>query len=101
MAAVCVCGGEWPPDADRALFRLWGCSLQAWPSSFSPQSPLSLDHVSQLVSCLRTYIRLPSRKQLTQDLLQLQSRLQEEGLNLGQAQGPLFTFQDSVSMLGI
>ncbi|KAJ6663373.1 hypothetical protein lerEdw1_009452 [Lerista edwardsae] len=81
------------PSIAAAIHKAQG---QAWPSSFFPQSPLSLDHISQLVSCLRTYIRVPSRKQLAQDLLQLQFKLQEGGLDLGQVQGPLFTFQDIV-----
>ncbi|XP_066495076.1 mitogen-activated protein kinase kinase kinase 6 isoform X2 [Tiliqua scincoides] len=81
------------PSIAAAIHKAQG---QAWPSSFFPQSPLSLDHISQLVSCLKTYIRTPSRKQLTQDLLQLQSTLQGDGLDLCQVQGPLFTFQDTV-----
>uniref|UniRef100_A0ABM5ET16 mitogen-activated protein kinase kinase kinase n=2 Tax=Pogona vitticeps TaxID=103695 RepID=A0ABM5ET16_9SAUR len=68
---------------------------EAWPAS-SSQALLSLEHISQLVSCLKSYIRSPSRKQLAQDLLQLQASLQADGLSLGQTQVPLFTFQDMV-----
>ncbi|XP_042296301.1 mitogen-activated protein kinase kinase kinase 6 [Sceloporus undulatus] len=60
------------------------------------ESPLSLEHISQLVSCLKSYIRSPSRKQLAQDLLQLQANLQVDGLGLCWVQAPLFTFQDTV-----
>ncbi|XP_077193857.1 mitogen-activated protein kinase kinase kinase 6 isoform X2 [Paroedura picta] len=60
------------------------------------QSPLSLEHISQLVSCLKSYIRSPNRKQLTQGLLQLQRHLQEDQLSLYHLQAPLFTFQDTV-----
>ncbi|KAH0631230.1 hypothetical protein JD844_005466 [Phrynosoma platyrhinos] len=60
------------------------------------ESPLSLEHISQLVSGLKSYIRSPSRKQLAQDLLQLQANLQADGLSLCQVQAPLFTFQDTV-----
>ncbi|XP_061453643.1 mitogen-activated protein kinase kinase kinase 6 isoform X2 [Rhineura floridana] len=70
---------------------------EAWPpSSSSPQSPLSLEHISQLVSCLKSYIRSPNRKQMAQDLLQLQASLQVDGLSLCRVQVPLFTFQDTV-----
>uniref|UniRef100_H9GPS4 mitogen-activated protein kinase kinase kinase n=1 Tax=Anolis carolinensis TaxID=28377 RepID=H9GPS4_ANOCA len=60
------------------------------------ENPLSLELVSQLVSCLKGYIRSPSRKQLAQDLLRLQASLQAEGRGLCQLQVPLFTFQDTV-----
>ncbi|KAL8220692.1 UNVERIFIED_CONTAM: hypothetical protein K2H54_052450, partial [Gekko kuhli] len=60
------------------------------------QSPLSLEHISQLVSCLKSYIRSPNRKQLIQGLLQLQLHLQADQLSLYHLQAPLFTFQDTV-----
>ncbi|XP_015274091.1 PREDICTED: mitogen-activated protein kinase kinase kinase 6 [Gekko japonicus] len=60
------------------------------------RSPLSLEHISQLVSCLKSYIRSPNRKQLTQGLLQLQLHLQADQLSLYHLQAPLFTFQDTV-----
>uniref|UniRef100_A0A670YDK6 mitogen-activated protein kinase kinase kinase n=1 Tax=Pseudonaja textilis TaxID=8673 RepID=A0A670YDK6_PSETE len=57
---------------------------------------LSLEHIAELVSCLKSYIRSPGRKQLVQSLLQLQARLQSDGLSLCQVQAPLFAFQDTV-----
>nr|XP_056702111.1 mitogen-activated protein kinase kinase kinase 6 [Euleptes europaea] len=60
------------------------------------ESPLSLEHISQLVSCLKSYIRSPNRKQLAQGLLQLQLHLQADHLSLYHLQAPLFTFQDTV-----
>ncbi|XP_048356706.1 mitogen-activated protein kinase kinase kinase 6 [Sphaerodactylus townsendi] len=60
------------------------------------QSPLSLEHISELVSCLKSYIRSPNRKQLAQGLLQLQLHLQADQLSLCHLQAPLFTFQDTV-----
>uniref|UniRef100_A0A670Y6Q8 mitogen-activated protein kinase kinase kinase n=1 Tax=Pseudonaja textilis TaxID=8673 RepID=A0A670Y6Q8_PSETE len=65
-------------------------------SSSPPQRVLSLEHIAELVSCLKSYIRSPGRKQLVQSLLQLQARLQSDGLSLCQVQAPLFAFQDTV-----
>ncbi|XP_062996534.1 mitogen-activated protein kinase kinase kinase 6 [Elgaria multicarinata webbii] len=76
---------------------LHGAQDEAWPSSpSSPRRPLALEHISHLVSCLKSYIRSPSRKQLTQDLLHLQESLQAGGLDICQVQAPLFNFQDTV-----
>uniref|UniRef100_A0A8C3ILN5 Mitogen-activated protein kinase kinase kinase 6 n=1 Tax=Chrysemys picta bellii TaxID=8478 RepID=A0A8C3ILN5_CHRPI len=60
---------------------------------------LSSEHIAQLVSCLKSYIRSPSRRQLSQDLLGLQAPLQAEGLSLRHVQVPLFSFQDTVKQL--
>lgn len=60
---------------------------------------LSSEHIVQLVSCLKSYIRSPSRRQLSQDLLGLQAPLQAEGLSLHHVQVPLFCFQDTVKQL--
>ncbi|XP_053124231.1 mitogen-activated protein kinase kinase kinase 6 isoform X2 [Hemicordylus capensis] len=60
------------------------------------QRLLRLDHISQLVSCLKSYIRSPNRKQLARDLLQLQTSLQTDGLGLSHVQAPLFILQDTV-----
>ncbi|XP_074018250.1 LOW QUALITY PROTEIN: mitogen-activated protein kinase kinase kinase 6 [Numenius arquata] len=57
---------------------------------------LSSEHLSQLLSCLRSYIQCPSQHQLCQDLLALQSRLRAEGLSLCHLQAPLFGFQAAV-----
>nr|XP_034976157.1 mitogen-activated protein kinase kinase kinase 6 isoform X1 [Zootoca vivipara]XP_034976158.1 mitogen-activated protein kinase kinase kinase 6 isoform X1 [Zootoca vivipara]XP_034976159.1 mitogen-activated protein kinase kinase kinase 6 isoform X1 [Zootoca vivipara]XP_034976160.1 mitogen-activated protein kinase kinase kinase 6 isoform X1 [Zootoca vivipara] len=84
------------PSIAAALFE---AQDEAWPPSSpspSPQSPVSLDHIAQLVSCLKRYIRSPNRKQLAHDLRQIQTSLQADGLSLCQLQAPLFTFQDIV-----
>uniref|UniRef100_A0A8C0GRE9 mitogen-activated protein kinase kinase kinase n=1 Tax=Chelonoidis abingdonii TaxID=106734 RepID=A0A8C0GRE9_CHEAB len=60
---------------------------------------LSSEHIAQLVSCLKSYIRSPSRRQLSQDLLGLQAPLRAEGLSLHHVQVPLFCFQDTVKQL--
>ncbi|XP_067399389.1 mitogen-activated protein kinase kinase kinase 6 [Emydura macquarii macquarii] len=60
---------------------------------------LSSEHIAQLVSSLKSYIRSPSRQQLSQDLLRLQAPLQAEGLSLHHVQVPLFSFQDTVKQL--
>ncbi|XP_030394627.1 mitogen-activated protein kinase kinase kinase 6 isoform X3 [Gopherus evgoodei] len=60
---------------------------------------LSSEHIAQLVSCLRSYIRSPSHRQLSQDLLELQAPLRAEGLSLHHVQVPLFCFQDTVKQL--
>ncbi|KAM6428335.1 mitogen-activated protein kinase kinase kinase 6 isoform 1-T1 [Liasis olivaceus] len=57
---------------------------------------LSLEHIAELLSCLKSYIRSPSRKQLAHSLLQLQAHLKADGLSFCQVQAPLFTFQDTV-----
>ncbi|XP_073173530.1 mitogen-activated protein kinase kinase kinase 6 isoform X4 [Lepidochelys kempii] len=60
---------------------------------------LSSEHIAQLVSCLKSYIRSPSRRQLSQDLLGLQALLWAEDLSLRHVQVPLFSFQDTVKEL--
>uniref|UniRef100_A0A8C3RSU8 mitogen-activated protein kinase kinase kinase n=1 Tax=Chelydra serpentina TaxID=8475 RepID=A0A8C3RSU8_CHESE len=60
---------------------------------------LTSEHIAQLVSCLKSYIRSPSRRQLGQDLLGLQAPLRDEGLSLRHVQVPLFSFQDTVKQL--
>ncbi|KAM7138710.1 mitogen-activated protein kinase kinase kinase 6 isoform 2-T2 [Macrochelys suwanniensis] len=60
---------------------------------------LTSEHIAQLVSCLKSYIRSPSRRQLGQDLLGLQAPLRAEGLSLRHVQVPLFSFQDTVKQL--
>uniref|UniRef100_A0A8C8R6H4 mitogen-activated protein kinase kinase kinase n=1 Tax=Pelusios castaneus TaxID=367368 RepID=A0A8C8R6H4_9SAUR len=60
---------------------------------------LCSEHIAQLVSCLKSYIRSPSRRQLSQDLLGLQASLQADGLSLHHVQVPLFSFQDTVKQL--
>ncbi|NWS62883.1 M3K6 kinase, partial [Chunga burmeisteri] len=58
---------------------------------------LGSEHLTQLLSCLRSYIQCPSQHQLCQDLLALQTRLRAEGLSLPHLQAPLFGFQAAVS----
>ncbi|XP_074832313.1 mitogen-activated protein kinase kinase kinase 6 isoform X2 [Carettochelys insculpta] len=60
---------------------------------------LSSEHIAQLVSCLQIYIRFPSRRQLSQDLLELRALLRAAGLSLHHVQVPLFSFQDTVKQL--
>ncbi|KAM9256197.1 mitogen-activated protein kinase kinase kinase 6 [Cariama cristata] len=57
---------------------------------------LGSEHLTQLLSCLRSYIQCPSQHQLCQDLLALQTRLRAEGLSLPHLQAPLFGFQAAV-----
>ncbi|KAF7242355.1 Mitogen-activated protein kinase kinase kinase 5 [Varanus komodoensis] len=85
------------PSIVAAIHEAQGKAGPSPPSS--PGCLLSLEHICQLVSCLKNYIRSPSRKQLAQDLLQLQTTLQKDGLSLYQVQAPLLTFQDAVSMM--
>ncbi|NXY00169.1 M3K6 kinase, partial [Centropus bengalensis] len=58
---------------------------------------LGSEHLAQLLSCLRSYIQSPNQQQLCQDLLALQTQLQDEGLSLPDLQAPLFGFQAAVS----
>uniref|UniRef100_A0A8C3ILV2 mitogen-activated protein kinase kinase kinase n=1 Tax=Chrysemys picta bellii TaxID=8478 RepID=A0A8C3ILV2_CHRPI len=72
---------------------------QSQVSAGPSKARLSSEHIAQLVSCLKSYIRSPSRRQLSQDLLGLQAPLQAEGLSLRHVQVPLFSFQDTVKQL--
>ncbi|TFK13395.1 protein spinster-like protein 2 [Platysternon megacephalum] len=74
-------------------------ALQEAQSQSREGGRLSSEHIAQLVSCLKSYIRSPSRRQLSQDLLGLQAPLQAEGLSLHHVQVPLFSFQDTVKQL--
>ncbi|NXT45912.1 M3K6 kinase, partial [Pluvianellus socialis] len=67
------------------------------PTQGTAGARLGLEHLAQLLSCLRSYIQCPSQHQLRQDLLALQSRLRAEGLSLPHLQVPLFSFQAAVS----
>ncbi|XP_075765277.1 mitogen-activated protein kinase kinase kinase 6 isoform X1 [Pelodiscus sinensis] len=67
---------------------------QSWEGARLPS-----EHIAKLVSCLRSYIRSPSRRQLGQDLLELQALLQVDCLSLHHVQVPLFSFQDTVKQL--
>nr|XP_033813198.1 mitogen-activated protein kinase kinase kinase 6 isoform X2 [Geotrypetes seraphini] len=71
-------------------------SLVESQSQNSENGRLSPVHMTQLVSCLKSYIRLPDRKQLTLDLLNLQAHLHADGLKLARVQVPLFSFQEAV-----
>ncbi|NXY79880.1 M3K5 kinase, partial [Glareola pratincola] len=67
------------------------------PTQGTAGAKLGSEHLSRLLSCLRSYIQCPSQHQLCQDLLALQSRLRAEGLSLSHLQAPLFGFQAAVS----
>ncbi|XP_053867954.1 mitogen-activated protein kinase kinase kinase 6 [Malaclemys terrapin pileata] len=74
-------------------------ALEEAQSQSRDRGRLSSEHIAQLVSCLKSYIRSPSRRQLSQELLGLQAPLQAEGLSLRHVQVPLFSFQDTVKQL--
>ncbi|NXN32401.1 M3K6 kinase, partial [Nycticryphes semicollaris] len=67
------------------------------PTQGTSGARLGSEHLTQLLSCLRSYIQRPSQHRLCQDLLALQSQLQEKGLSLSHLQHPLFGFQAAVS----
>lgn len=59
-------------------------------------SPLTSDHITELISCLRDNIRSPDRKQLTAGLLDLRAKLQAAAVTPNCLQVVLFSFQDAV-----
>ncbi|XP_029475364.1 mitogen-activated protein kinase kinase kinase 6 isoform X2 [Rhinatrema bivittatum] len=71
-------------------------SLLESQSQSPEEGKLTSVHLTQLVSCLKSYIRLPDRKQLGLNLLGLRARLHGEGLTLARVQVPLFGFQEAV-----
>lgn len=60
-------------------------------------SPLTSDHITELICCLRDNIRSPDRKQLTASLLELRAKLQAAAVSPNSLQVVLFSFQDAVS----
>ncbi|NXS96808.1 M3K5 kinase, partial [Jacana jacana] len=58
---------------------------------------LGSEHLTQLLSCLQSYIQCPNQRRLCLDLLALQSQLRAEGLSLLHLQSPLLGFQAAVS----
>ncbi|NXX20219.1 M3K6 kinase, partial [Podargus strigoides] len=67
------------------------------PTQSTVGARMGSEHLTQLLSCLRSYIQCPSQHQLCQDLLALHTRLRAEGLSLSHLQAPLFGFQAAVS----
>lgn len=61
------------------------------------RSPLTSDHITELICCLRDNIRSPDRKQLTASLLELRAKLQAAAVSPNSLQVVLFSFQDAVS----
>uniref|UniRef100_UPI0037E78037 mitogen-activated protein kinase kinase kinase 5 n=1 Tax=Semicossyphus pulcher TaxID=241346 RepID=UPI0037E78037 len=59
-------------------------------------SPLTADHITELIRCLRDNIRSPDRKQLTSGLLDLKATLVTAAVPLNNLQVVLFSFQDAV-----
>ncbi|XP_041797729.1 mitogen-activated protein kinase kinase kinase 5 [Chelmon rostratus] len=59
-------------------------------------SSLTADHITELISCLRDYIRSPDRKQLTSSLLDLRATLVTAAVSPNSLQVVLFSFQDAV-----
>ncbi|XP_041649487.1 mitogen-activated protein kinase kinase kinase 5 [Cheilinus undulatus] len=59
-------------------------------------SPLTADHISELIKCLRDNIRSPDRKQLTSSLLDLRAKLISGAVPMSSLQVVLFSFQDAV-----
>ncbi|XP_022407779.1 mitogen-activated protein kinase kinase kinase 6 isoform X4 [Delphinapterus leucas] len=62
-------------------------------------SHLGRNHVEQLLCCLRAHIHTPNRRQLAQELQELQGQLRAQGLGPEILQGPLFAFPDAVKQI--
>lgn len=67
------------------------------PSQSAEGPRLSSEHISQLLSCLQSYIQCPQQPWLRRDLLQLQARLREDGIGVHRLRAPLLRFQAVVS----
>ncbi|NXC75893.1 M3K5 kinase, partial [Anhinga anhinga] len=67
------------------------------PTQSTAGARLGLEHLAQLLSCLRSYIQCPNQHQLRQALLALHTQLWAEGLSLPHLQAPLLGFQAAVS----
>ncbi|XP_021231205.1 mitogen-activated protein kinase kinase kinase 6 [Numida meleagris] len=67
------------------------------PSQSTAGPRLSSEHIAQLLSCLRSYIQSPQRPRLRRQLLQLQARLQADGIGLHRLRAPLLRFQEVVT----
>ncbi|MBV95388.1 Mitogen-activated protein kinase kinase kinase 6, partial [Eschrichtius robustus] len=62
-------------------------------------SHLGRNHAEQLLRCLRAHIHTPNRRQLAQQLRELQRQLRAQGLGPEILQGPLFAFPDAVKQI--
>uniref|UniRef100_H3B612 mitogen-activated protein kinase kinase kinase n=1 Tax=Latimeria chalumnae TaxID=7897 RepID=H3B612_LATCH len=60
---------------------------------------LTPEHIRQLISSLKGYIRLPNRKQLNSTLQKLWAKLRSETVSLSHVQITLFSFQDAVKQV--
>eukprot|EP00076_Gallus_gallus_P033329 XP_024998867.1 mitogen-activated protein kinase kinase kinase 6 isoform X2 [Gallus gallus] len=72
-------------------------ALQESQSAEGPR--LSSEHISQLLSCLQSYIQCPQQPWLRRDLLQLQARLREDGIGVHRLRAPLLRFQAVVTQV--
>ncbi|KAM6967985.1 mitogen-activated protein kinase kinase kinase 5 [Aplochiton taeniatus] len=62
----------------------------------SDTTPVTSEHVSKLICCLRENIRSPDRKLLTSGLMNLRATLMAAAVPLNNLQAVLFSFQDAV-----
>ncbi|XP_032304920.1 mitogen-activated protein kinase kinase kinase 6 isoform X3 [Coturnix japonica] len=60
---------------------------------------LSSEHITQLLSCLHSYIQHTQQPRLHRELLQLQRQLEKDGISAQRLQEPLLCFQDVVTQL--
>ncbi|XP_076594261.1 mitogen-activated protein kinase kinase kinase 5 [Chaetodon auriga] len=72
------------------------CNIQESVPQHGDGSSLTADHITELISCLRDYIRSPDKKQLTSSLLDLRATLLTAAVSLNNLQVVLFSFQDAV-----
>uniref|UniRef100_A0A8C6K600 mitogen-activated protein kinase kinase kinase n=1 Tax=Nothobranchius furzeri TaxID=105023 RepID=A0A8C6K600_NOTFU len=75
------------------------CNIQESLSQKGEASPLTSEHISSLITCLRDNIHSPDKKQLTRGLQALRSTLLAAAVPLNSLQAVLFNFQDAVSHL--
>uniref|UniRef100_A0A8C6NH48 mitogen-activated protein kinase kinase kinase n=1 Tax=Nothobranchius furzeri TaxID=105023 RepID=A0A8C6NH48_NOTFU len=75
------------------------CNIQESLSQVGEASPLTSEHISSLITCLRDNIHSPDKKQLTRGLQALRSTLLAAAVPLNSLQAVLFNFQDAVSHL--
>ena len=57
-----------------------------------------MEHICDLIGCLRENIRSPDRKLLTSSLLKLRASLLAAAVPLNSLQAVLFSFQDAVGL---
>ncbi|XP_030637021.1 mitogen-activated protein kinase kinase kinase 5 [Chanos chanos] len=64
--------------------------------SQTDESPITSEHITELIGCLRENIRSPDSKHLTNSLLKLRSNLLSAAVPINSLQSVLFSFQDAV-----